>query len=172
MGHDGSLARLVLMHDKDGKVLALLPATTLLNLANVWKLTGRQLQPVKGADAERFFSQDAVQSQNGFRKLATLPLLPLLVDERCLQYPTLQVNEPYSKTTWEVAASLLSDASHGKLATDADEIALQAPQGDDETVITSAVKKFTKLRIQQRLEDTLGLPSMSPTTQKNSDAAL
>lgn len=166
MGHDGSLARLVLMHDKDGKVLALLPATTLLNLANVWKLTGRQLQPVKGADAERFFGQDAVQSQSGFRKLATLPLLPLLVDERCLQYPTLQVNEPYSKATWEVAASLLSDASHGKLATDADEIALQAPQGDDETVITSAVKKFTKLRIQQRLEDTLGLPSMSPTTQK------
>jgi len=166
MGHDGSLARLVLMHDKDGKVLALLPATTLLNLANVWKLTGRQLQPVKGADAERFFGQDAVQSQSGFRKLATLPLLPLLVDERCLQYPTLQVNEPYSETTWEVNASLLSDATHGNLATDADEIALQAPQGDDETVITSAVKKFTKLRIQQRLEDTLGLPSMSPTTQK------
>ena len=162
-GQDGSLARLVLMHDKEGKVLALLPATTLLNLANVWKLTGRQLQPVKGADAERFFGQEAVQTANGFRKLAQLPLL---VDEGCLQYPTLQVNEPFSSTQWDVSADLLKDAQHGKLATAPAEIALQAPQGDDEEVITSAVKKFTKLRIQQRLEDTLGLPSMSPTTQK------
>lgn len=163
VGQDDSLARLVLMHDKEGKVLVLLPATTLLNLANVWKLTGRQLQPVKGADAERFFGQDAVQSANGFRKLSQLPLL---VDEGCLQFPKLQVNEPFSSTQWDISADLLKDAKHGKLATAAAEIALQAPQGDDEEVITSAVKKFTKLRIQQRLEDTLGLPSMSPTTQK------
>lgn len=160
---DGSQARLVLMHDKEGKVLALLPATTLLNLANVWKLTGRQLQPVKGVDAERFFGQEAVQSVNGFRKLAQLPLL---VDESCLQFKALQVNEPFSSTQWEVSVDLLKGAKHGKLATAAAEIARQIPQGNDEEVITSAVKKFTKLRIQQRLEDTLGLPSMSPTTQK------
>lgn len=162
-GQDQRLARLVLMHDKEGKVLALLPATTLLNLANVWKLTGRQLQPVKGADAERFFGQDAVQSEKGFRNLTAIQLL---VDDACLQYPSIQVNEPFSRNTWSVDASLLSDAMHGKLSTEASEIALQAPQGDDEAVITSAVKKFTKLRVQQRLEDTLGLPSMSPTTQK------
>jgi len=162
-GQDSRLARLVLMHDKEGKVLALLPATTLLNLANVWKLTGRQLQPVKGADAERFFSQDAVQSGKGFRNLTALQLL---VDDACLQYPSIQVNEPFTQSNWDVDAALLSNAMRGKLSTEASEIALQAPRGDDEEVITSAVKKFTKLRVQQRLEDTLGLPSMSPTTQK------
>ena len=33
-------------------------------------------------------------------------------------------------------------------------------------MITRAVEKFTALRIRQRLEDTLGLPSLSPTMQK------
>ncbi len=162
-GHDGRNARLVLMHDKEGKVLALLPATALLNLANVWKTTGRQLQPVKGSDAQRFFEQDALQNAAGFQKLQSLQLL---VDEQCLQHEGLQVSEPFSRSDWTISATELAGAQSCKLSIHAEEIALQAPAGNDEEVITSAVKKFTELRVQQRLEDTLGLPSMSPTTQK------
>lgn len=43
----------------------------------------------------------------------------------------------------------------------------QQPSGAEDTSdISRAVERFTALRIQQRLQDTLGLPALAPTTQK------
>lgn len=161
--HDNQ-ARLVLLHDSAGKVLVLLPASRLLNLVSVWRETERHLQPVKGDDVKRFFSQEKLQSNAGQQKLFTLPVL---LDAELSDAESLTVTEPYSglaftaDRSWYVGSSTTMRMSVGL-----DDIDRAQPKGSDEAVISHAVERFTALRIKQRLEDTLGLPSLAPTTQK------
>ncbi|GGO87898.1 hypothetical protein GCM10011348_42140 [Marinobacterium nitratireducens] len=157
--------RLVLMHDADGKALVLVPWSGLLNLSSIWKETGRQLQPVRAQDAERFFGQQALQQEEGLRQLLSLPLL---LDQSLADEPELLLYEPHSGQEFRVPAGWLDDGGLGvhRLALTRDDIEAGLPSGDDRTLIYRAVEKFTALRIRQRLEDTFGLPSFSPTTQK------
>ncbi|WP_020682396.1 HDOD domain-containing protein [Marinobacterium rhizophilum] len=162
--YDG-VARILLMHDGDGKVLVLLPWEGLLNLEAIWKGSGRQLQPARSDDARRFFSQPGLNQDAGLRKLLSLPLY---IDLSLQSRPDLHVYEPHSDRTFVVQGHWLSEdhiQAHPLALTRADIDAGQ-PGGDDRAVITRAVEKFTALRIRQRLEDTLGLPSLSPTMQK------
>lgn len=154
-------ARLVLLHDVEGKVLALLPFASLLNLSYVWSFSGRKLQPVKAEDALRFFGQEAIQSPKGFAKLASIELL---IDPECLNVKKLTIEEPVSESKWTVTPDAVS---HGRGCAMSVVASAPKPTSDgDEAVISSAVERFTKLRIQQRLEDTLDLPSMTPTSKK------
>lgn len=155
--------RLVLLHDAEGKVLALLPAASLLNLVAVWKQTGRQLQPVKGEDAKRYFGQDALQVTEGQAKLLSLTLI---LAPECAQYPQFELIEPHSGLSFVVSSEQIEAGKTCNLALTSDQIEATQPEGDDLTVITKAVERFTALRVKQRLEDTLGLPSLSPTVQK------
>ncbi len=155
--------RLVLLHDAEGKVLALLPATSLLNLVAVWKQTGRQLQPVRGEDALRYFNQDALKTAPGQAKLLSLKLI---LAPECLQHERIELVEPHSGLQFTARKEQLKAGTSCNLALTMDQIAAVQPQGDDETVITRAVERFTALRVKQRLEDTLGLPSLPPTAQK------
>lgn len=155
--------RMVLLHDQKGKVLALLPESSLLNLISVWKQSGRHLQPVRSEDAQRFFSQDSLTSESGRKKLFSLPVL---IDPACQQEATLHISEPHSELSFDAPQSWLRQALPCKLALSNAEIAARQPGGDDEAVISMAVEKFTALRIRQRLEDTLDLPALSPTLQK------
>lgn len=157
-------ARLVLLHDSAGKVLVLLPATRLLNLVSVWRETERHLQPVKGDDVKRFFSQEKLQSDAGQQKLFTLPVL---LDAELSDSESLIVTEPYSGLGFTADRSWYVGSSRAmRMSVSLDEIDRAQPIGSDEAVISRAVERFTALRIKQRLEDTLGLPSLAPTTQK------
>ena len=69
------VVRIALVHDKQGKALVLLPAHALLNLASLWRLTGRQLQPVSCQDARRFFAQDGLKTPWGQQQLLEMPLV-------------------------------------------------------------------------------------------------
>lgn len=155
--------RLVLLHDAEGKALALLPATSLLNLVAIWKQTGRQLQPVKGDDAKRYFGQDALKYPDGQAKLLSLTLY---VSPESLQQEQLEIVEPHSGLSFVAIAEQLEAGSSCNLALTVDQIAAIQPEGDDVAVITKAVERFTALRVKQRLEDTLGLPSLPPTVKK------
>lgn len=155
--------RMVLLHDQKGKVLALLPASSLLNLISVWKQTGRHLQPVRSEDARRFFSQESLTTDAGRRKLLSLPLL---IEPGCRQPKKLNLHEPHSELGFTASQDWLSRATLCNLALSNADIQARQPGGDDETVISMAVEKFTALRIRQRLEDTLDLPALSPTLQK------
>lgn len=161
--HDSSHVRVVLMHDAEGKVLVLVPAAKLLNLSYVWKVSGRQLQPVRGDDARRFFGQAGLEEKGAFRNLSSLPLL---VDSDCMQLPVLQVHEPHSQRLWQVESRSLKPVASDRLSISFADIQAGVPLGGDEEVISCAVQKFTQLRVKQRLEDTLDLPAMSQTHQK------
>ncbi|MDO6514869.1 MULTISPECIES: HDOD domain-containing protein [unclassified Neptuniibacter] len=155
--------RLVLLHDAEGKALAILPANSLLNLVAIWKKTGRQLQPVKGEDASRYFSQDALNFPDGQAKLLSLKLF---IASECLQHEQLELIEPHSGLSFIAIAEQLEMGQRLELGLTLDQITEIQPEGNDTAVISKAVERFTVLRIQQRLEDTLGLPSLPPTVKK------
>ncbi len=156
--------RILMLHDSQGKVLVLLPHAQLLNLVSVWKETGRQLQPLSAKDSIKFFGQSGLETTAGVAKLFSIPTL---MDHTCPSSGTLNLFEPNSEREFSVdVASLGDDVKHCTLGLTTDEIDARQPSGDDVTVITKAVEKFTALRIKQRLEDTLGLPTLPPTSQK------
>jgi HD-like signal output (HDOD) protein len=157
-------ARLVLLHDHAGKVLVLLPAAKLLNLVSIWRETERHLQPVRGDDVKRFFSQNKLLTREGQQKLFSLPVY---IDEVFAGQETLDVIEPNSTLSFTADRSWYADNMRSmRMGLSVSDIEDVQPKGNDETVITYAVERFTALRIRQRLEDTLGLPSLAPTTQK------
>lgn len=159
-----NFARLVLLHDNIGKVLVLLPAVKLLNLVSIWRATERHLQPVKGDDVKRFFGQSKLLTKEGQRKLFSLTVF---VDEAFKDEDVLDVIEPYSELRFDADRSwYIANMRTIHLGLSTSDIDHLQPEGDDEAVITHAVERFTALRIRQRLEDTLGLPSLAPTTQK------
>jgi HD-like signal output (HDOD) protein len=156
--------RLVLLHDSDGKVLVLLPAAKLLNLVSLWREAGRNLQPTRSNDALRFFSQEKLSSPEGQRKLFSLPLL---IDKSLADLNSIEVLEPYSGLSFTASSDWFGESTRAlSIGISLDDIEKVQPKGDDEAVITHAVERFTALRIRQRLEDTLGLPSLAPTTNK------
>lgn len=164
-GNEGSLPlyRLVLLHDAKGKVVALLPIDSLLNLVAVWKQTGRQLQPISGEDAKRFFSQEALKQAAGQEKLLSLSVLH---SPELPKLEQVEVFEPFSELKFDIRVDKITNGQASRLAVTVDEIEAIQPEGSDVEVITKAVERFTALRVKQRLEDTLGLPSLSPTVKK------
>lgn len=155
--NSGTPVRLVLLHDRMGKVLALLPAAALLDLNRLCQLAGRDLQPVKAEDARRFFSQPGLQTPAGREQLLSLPVL---LDSQCPASDWL-CQEPHSG--WQF--TLQQPPQHEQVQRGHFAIAAQAPQESvgvsDSVVINRAVERFTGLRVQQRLEDLLGLPGLS-----------
>lgn len=156
--------RLVMLHDGQGRALVILPYDSLLNLVSVWKHSHRQLQPLSSHDSKTFFSQAALNTDKGVQQLLTLPIL---MDPDCNPSETFNVVEPNSDRVFSLSLAMIEKTVQScKLALTTDMIDAKQPQGDDVTSITRAVEKFTTLRIKQRLEDTLGLPTLPPTAQK------
>jgi len=163
-----SSIRLVLLHDAQGKLLVLLPASMMLNLAALWALTGRKLQAVRTDDAERFFTQQGLQSEQGQQRL--MQSLPLLIDASLEGQTEFSLCEPTSALTfrWRYPGATDQQIQFGAISVrPAYGLMRKQPGGGEDVVaITRAVERFTALRIQQRLEDTLGLPALAPTTRK------
>ncbi len=161
---DTDAIRMVMLHDSQGKMLVLLPENNLLNLVSVWKQTGRHLQPISNRDSIKIFSQQALDSDKGIRQLLTLPML---IDSDCSSADELTLTEPSSGRRLSITRDQIPDgAEHCRLGVTPDAINAKQPRGNDVSVISHAVEKFTALRIRQRLEDTLNLPTLAPTAQK------
>lgn len=158
-----STFRLVMLSDAEGRALVLLPKDRLLNLAAIWKHTNRHLHPLSQHDSEKFFHQQGLNCEKGQQ---TLFALPIFLDTESATGDTLQVWEPNSGWSAEISVSLIDHAETVRCGLTTEAIDAKQPQGNDVTVITRAVEKFTALRIKQRLEDTLGLPTLPPTAQK------
>lgn len=155
--------RLVLLHDRQGKVLSLLPQFLILDLTAVAQLSGRELQPARVDDAQRFFAQPGLQSVAGQAQLLSLPLL---IDDRVGEGPLL-CSEFYSDLRFTLTERPMHEqVRSGLIGSDPITVSTVSKGLDDKVVITRAVERFTSLRVQQRLEDTLGLPGLSQTMRK------
>lgn len=158
-----NVVRVALVHDQQGKALVILPANALLNLATVWKLTGRQLQPVSCADAKRFFAQEGLKSQRGQEQLLAMPLI---LDSQ-VKHKKTEVWEPFTGLRFSIDEARLKKAEYtGELGLTSELIYEQVAMQNDVEAITQALERFSALRVRQRLEDTLSLPGFSQTTRK------
>jgi len=161
---DAPLVRVLLLNDREGKALVLVPANMLLNLVSIWKHSGRHLQPIRGSEAIKFFSQSALQSREGLKKLFSLPVF---VDDSIAAQDSFTIVEPFTELQFTAERGWFQDRiAFCSLGLFAGSIQESQPKGDDVYVITRAVERFTTLRIKQRLEDTLGLPSLPASMQK------
>lgn len=165
LGHiEQNVVRIALVHDKQGKALVLVPAHALLNLASLWRLTGRQLQPVSCGDSQRFFTQDGLKTPWGQQQLMEMPLI---IDSTIDQKQRVELWEPYTGLRFKAREGWLQKAVNtGPLGLTSELIREHTPEQSDAEAITRALEHFSALRVRQRLEDTLSLPGFSQTTQK------
>lgn len=162
-GSGQHVVRMTLVHDKEGKLLVLLPASSLLNLSALWRLTGRTLQPVSCADAQRFFSQEALNNTWGQKQLFNMPCI---LDTNLDPAARHDIWEPITGLRFMAREGWLSESLQtGGLGLSC-ELIESVQTASDTEAITQALERFTALRVRQRLEETLGLPAFNQTTQR------
>ncbi len=162
-----SAAKSIILQDAQGKVQVILPADRLLDLKRINQYLGRELHAVSPDEIAKFLKD---------HKLASIPALPklegwqTLVDKSVLEQKTLWADsgsdDELLKFSQEEFAKILEDAKVADFALPLAPLEIDENASSDTDHILNAVKNFTKLRIKQRLEETLELPPLSDTAQK------
>lgn len=161
-----SLVRSIILKDGLGKVLVLHPADCLLDLSGLNQQLVRQLHLATTDDVRSVLDRHELDAVPG---LPTLLGLPTVVDKRLLQRPLLQLYSGNCDLRLEVNQQDFQQIIHDSTVCDVSVplTSLEPPDaGDDYDKIFDAVRNFTTLRIQQRLEDTLELPPLPSTAQR------
>jgi HD-like signal output (HDOD) protein/prolyl-tRNA editing enzyme YbaK/EbsC (Cys-tRNA(Pro) deacylase) len=159
-------ARSVLLQDENGKVQIIIGADRLLDLQAVNRLLNRQLFATNANELARFCRSHNVQTVPALPKIAGMLTL---VDEDLLEREALLLDsgseEQLLQLSREEFRQVLEDARLCDIS-----VALAPLENDpsvqqDTDLILGAVENFTRLRIKQRLEETLELPPLSETAQ-------
>ncbi|MEX2474780.1 HDOD domain-containing protein [Marinobacter sp.] len=162
------LLRMVLLTDEQGPLQAICRRGDLLDIAALNKQLQRDLRVMNRRDQLR------VRQRAGLSELPALPSLtgwPSVVDERVdtLEMVALVLGDQDLAMVMpgEDFRAITANAGRASftIAQSAIEVNLDRPEQDRDQ-LHSAIKKFTGLRIQQRLEDTLELPPLPETAQR------
>ncbi len=158
----------VLMHDIQGRVQVILPASMLLDVDTLNSAIGRDLQALSPDDEE---SIRAAHSLVNMPALPDITGLPCVVDKSVARMEVVYVEAGDGESLVRFPAALFSQviekAKVASFTVPVEEIKanLCAPSEDLEQ-IHEAIQKFTYMRIKQRLDDTLELPPLPETAQK------
>ncbi|MDX1599190.1 MAG: HDOD domain-containing protein [Marinobacter sp.] len=162
------LLRMVLLSDDQGNVQAICRHDDLLDINSLNRQLGRDLRVMKRREQLR------VRERAGLAELPALPSLtgwPTIVDNRVdgleaiaivLGSQDLAMVMPSEDFRAMTAQAERADFA---VAPESIRINLDYPEKDLDQ-LHSAIKKFTGLRIHQRLEDTLELPPLPETAQR------
>ncbi|SFM02429.1 HDOD domain-containing protein [Marinobacter zhejiangensis] len=160
--------RMVLLSDDCGQVQVISRSQDLVDVVALNKCLDRDLSLMTGAE------QLKVREKLGLRQLPALPLLTgftTVVDDAVdgLTDVALELLDQNLVIVLKGAQfqALTADAQRQSFAVDAGSVGvnLDRPEKDCEQ-LHSAIQRFTGLRIQQRLEDTLELPPLPETAQR------
>ncbi len=162
------LLRMALLTDEQGNLQVICRKDDLIDLEQLNKELGRDLRLMKRREQLR------VRERAGLKALPALPSLtgwPTLVDPRVdeLSAVALELGEQNLAMVMpaEDFQALTANADRHGLAVALESISVNYDDQDrDRDQFHSAIKKFTGLRIQQRLEDTLELPPLPETAQR------
>lgn len=162
------LLRMVLLSDDQGNLQAICRQGDLLDINALNKELGRDLRVMKRREQVR------VRERAGLSQLPALPSLtgwPTVIDTRvdeltsvslalddqnlCLVMPAAEF-KAITSAAQRLSFSVLPDSIS---------VNLDSPERDRDQ-LHSAIRRFTTLRIQQRLEDTLELPPLPETAQR------
>lgn len=160
--------RMVLLSDTEGKVQVICRREDLLDLEALNKRMGRDLRMMPMGEQARMCQRV------GLPELPAVPALtgwPTVIDSRVddLEYVALELADQHLAAVMpaEDFAELTCDAGRKSFAVDTNSVSvnLSNPSADRDQ-LHSAINRFTGLRIQQRLEDTLELPPLPETAQR------
>lgn len=167
----GPLAQRVqpcLLSDASGLLLAIFPADHLLDLAELARTTGREMEPVRQQQLQEIFAQ---------HQIGQLPGLPLLSNTSCVIDPQLLTHAVLWLPSGVPGSWLEMDQNTFSQIADTTLIAgftvplsniiiAAADPEQDRSDFSDAVQNFTALRVRQRLEETIEIPPLSNTTQQ------
>ncbi|GAB1269722.1 HDOD domain-containing protein [Aurantivibrio infirmus] len=158
--------RSVLLRDGLGKVQVLYPSNCLLDLASLNQQLVRQLRAATAEDLQSFYKQHQLETVPA---LPSLGGFPTVVDEHLFNAQSLLLDSGINGQLLEIDQSdfqqVVSSSTPLNFCIPIDDL-VGPLSSDDESEIFSAVKSFTSLRIQQRLEETLELPPLPATAQR------
>lgn len=162
------LLRMVLLNDGQENLQAICCKEDLIDLERLNKELGRDFRMIKSREQVR------VKERAGLRELPALPSLtgwPTIVDRRVDDLPSVALELGEQNLAMVMPAedfrALTENADRRSFTVAAENIAVNLDDPDNDlTQLTFAIKKFTSLRIQQRLEDTLELPPLPETAQR------
>ncbi|MDN6318822.1 MAG: HDOD domain-containing protein [Marinobacter sp.] len=162
------LLRMVLLNDGQDNLQVICCKEDLIDLEQLNKQLQRNYRLMKPREQVR------VRERAGLRELPALPSLtgwPTLVDSRVdeLSCVALELGEQHLAMVMpaEDFRTLTQQAERQSFVVASETIAVNLNDpGNDRSQLNFAIKKFTSLRIQQRLEDTLELPPLPETAQR------
>jgi HD-like signal output (HDOD) protein len=168
--------RSILLQDKTGRVQAIVPFDAMLDLKSIQESTGRELVAVSQSGLE------ALYASKRLTKLGHIPSLynvTTLIDENIANDSLIILNSPENldKTPTESPLELdslkeaLLEFNHDlvfmDISVNVSAIHPTTPNPEkDESRIIHSLQSFTTLRIKQRLEDTLEIPTLPATAQR------
>lgn len=168
--------RSVLLQDMTGRIQALLPDDAMLDLRAIHEETGRELKAVNPND------QDKLYANQRLSRLKACPVLnhcTALIDQGAVddELKITYMQEDAEIEIHQVPLVSLRDAllehEHDllemRIAVPSKQLQSEVPgpgAGSEEEKIVASVKNFTSLRIKQRLEDTLEIPTLPQTAQR------
>ncbi|WP_100639354.1 aminoacyl-tRNA deacylase and HDOD domain-containing protein [Marinobacter salexigens] len=162
------LLRMVLLHDGEGSLQVICCKDDLIDLERLNKQLDRDFRLMKPREQIR------VKERAGLRELPALPSLtgwPTIVDRRVDDLPSVALALGEQNLAMVMPAddfrALTADADRRPFTVVSENIVVNLDDSaNDRSQLTFAIKKFTSLRIQQRLEDTLELPPLPETAQR------
>ncbi|PXX88967.1 signal transduction protein [Marinobacter vulgaris] len=162
------LLRMVLLSDEQGNLQVICRQGDLLDINALNKELGRDLRVMKRREQVR------VQERSGLKELPALPSLtgwPTVVDTRVDEQASVALVSGERSLCMVMpgdefrAMTAAAERRALSVAPDTIEVNLNSPEQDRDQ-LHSAIRRFTTLRIQQRLEDTLELPPLPETAQR------
>lgn len=162
-----SAAKSVILQDGQGRVQVIFPADRLLDLKAVNRHLGRELHAASVEEVARFCREHQLSSIPALPKLEGLQTI---VDKSLLDRQELWADsgsdDQLLHFSQQEFSQMLGDAQLADLALPLAPLEVDEAAISDTDHILNAVKNFTKLRIKQRLEETLELPPLSDTAQR------
>lgn len=161
-------ARLILLQDEQGPLQAIFPSQALVDIDALNKKLNRSLTILPQAKYQDRLSRLKLQA---IPAIPALTELPVVADNALQQLDevVLEAGQPgqWFKLSGAFFRSLLDGAQWVDFSIPLDQILINRHDSQrDLDQINTAISKFTLLRIQQRLEDTLELPPLPDTAQR------
>ena len=167
-----TIVRSILLQDKTGRVQVILAEHSLLDLKSIKEKTGRDLIAVSAAELEEFYASERLT------KLSNIPELnnvTTLLDQTIAADRLVIISSANSAGVKLLELAVLQkdllafnrDMLTLKFAIDPSNLSSTAPNPDEDARrIVHSLRTFTSVRIKQRLEDTLEIPTLPATAQR------
>ena len=167
-----TIVRSILLQDKTGRVQVIFAEHSLLDLKSIKEKTGRDLIAVSAAELEEFYASERLT------KLSNIPELnnvTTLLDQTIAADRLVIISSANSAGAKLLELAVLQkdllafnrDMLTLKFAIDPSNLSSTAPNpNEDAKRIVHSLRTFTSVRIKQRLEDTLEIPTLPATAQR------